>query len=91
MSVIMDELERRKTALATYDEKVEKLEQLQAEVAVLKKDVEETDILRINNEIAELTEDAMKLGYIERPVEETELEEETTEETTVNMAGIFTD
>ena len=85
MSVIMNELERRKKAVATYDEKVAKLEQLQADVAILKKEVEETDIVKLNDEINELTEDAMALGYIAKPeidksADETETETEEVEE-----------
>lgn len=79
MSVIMNELERRKKAVATYDEKVAKLEQMQAEVAILKKEVEETDIVKLNDEINELTEDAITLGYIPKP-ETDELEEEVESE-----------
>lgn len=85
MSVIMNELERRKKAVATYDEKVAKLEQLQADVAILKKEVEETDIVKLNDEINELTEDAMALGYIAKPetdetTDESEAESEEVEE-----------
>lgn len=93
MSVIMDELERRKKAVETYDEKVDKLEKLQADVAILKKEVEETDIVKLTNEIDELTEDAIQLGYISKPepeeVEETEEDVEEVEDAATRATNVF--
>ena len=76
MSVVMQEIERRKEAINSYDAKVEKSARLKAEAEQLDKEIAETDIGKIQAEIYELTEDAKKLGYIEV---ETEAEEESEE------------
>ena len=81
MSVVMNEIERRKELLDSYEAKIEKSIRLKAEAEQLDKEIAATDVVEIKREIEELTEDAITLGYIK--VEEPELPEvvEETEET----------
>lgn len=65
MSVVVSEIKRREEQLNTYDEKVEKRFRLRAELEQLDKEIENTDILLIKQEIDELTKDAIALGYID--------------------------
>lgn len=89
MSVILNEIEKRKKQVETYGEKLEKIEALQAEVAVLKKEVEETDVNRINDEIEELTADAIALGYIEKPEDENATEDSDEEDDVSRAESVF--
>lgn len=91
MSVVMQEIERRKEAINSYDAKVEKSARLKAEAEQLDKEIAETDIGKIQAEIYELTEDAKKLGYIEVEAEE-ESEEKNAEvlDNSERAASVFT-
>ena len=90
----MQEIERRKEAIDSYDAKVEKSARLKAEAEQLDKEIAETDIGKIQAEIYELTEDAVKLGYIEvEPEADEQNDEENPAETVDNAeraASVFT-
>ena len=75
MSVVMKEIERRQIEIASYEMKIEKAAKLRAEAEILEKEVANTDVTQLAAEIHELTEDAIKLGYIDPPVPDEETEE----------------
>lgn len=91
MSVIMNEIEKRQIALASYEMKVEKAEKMRAELEQLDKEIAETNINTLNEEIEELTEDAIKLGYIEAEVVEDEVSEDDVSPTSnaERVANVF--
>lgn len=69
MSVILKEIEKRKQILSDYDSKVKKLNDLKTELAILEKEVSETNTFELKAEIDELTNYAIQLGHIVVPME----------------------
>lgn len=70
MSIIIKELERRNDLLLKFDEKTEEKKVLLERLEVLEKELGEFDKETLVAEIDELTECGIKLGLIEKPVEE---------------------
>lgn len=91
MSVVIQEIERRKEAIESYDAKVEKSARLKAEAEQLDKEIAMTDIGKIQAEIYELTEDAIKLGYIESEPEESNEETDELVDNAERAANVFTE
>lgn len=87
----MNEIKRRQDTLESYDLKVEKAALLKAEYEQLEKEIEATDVEQLHEEIKELTEDAIKLGYIEvEKAEEPTEEQIETVDNAERAASVFT-
>ena len=71
MSVVMKEIEKRQIIIAEHEMKIEKVAKLREEAEQLEREIAETDVTELKAEVEELTEDAIKLGYIEVPISET--------------------
>lgn len=87
MNVILKELERRQKQLDEYEAKVEKLAELKATTACLEKEVSETNTFELKDEIKELTDYAIQLGFIEKPVTKEVVAEDTVEELTEEIVA----
>lgn len=72
MSVILDELEKRKKVLAERDVKVARLEEIKAEETKINAELTEYNPETLKAEIEELTDSAIQLGLIEKPADESE-------------------
>lgn len=85
-SLVVKEIEKRQEVLKEFGAKVERRVALEQELELLNKEISETDPVRLELEIQEFTDYAIKLGHIAAPVVPEEVKADDSEDTTDTVA-----